>query len=242
LTVVVAWGCSFLSVRDRGVLWTRYVVAPEGDSWTLDGSIGPGCLGASRYRGAGAVVWEGVAVAAKVQELPGTPLGEFRERGKGTPDERVPAWARREAIPWVTGAAAWPDGRDWTRARDWRQVDARGWPLPALYCVRRMPTGEARILHGGIVVSSRVISDGHSFIIRQAHPVTLPVLPIWRNVLADAGSFAGLLYVVLFAPGHVRRLWRRRSGVCGGCGYDLRGNIGGICPECGGGACEIRKR
>jgi hypothetical protein len=30
-----------------------------------------------------------------------------------------------------------------------------------------------------------------------------------------------------------RRRSRRRPGVCRSCGYDLRGNISGVCPECG---------
>jgi hypothetical protein len=35
-------------------------------------------------------------------------------------------------------------------------------------------------------------------------------------------------------PGELRRRWRER-GQCVGCGYDLRGNVSGICPECGSG-------
>ena len=31
----------------------------------------------------------------------------------------------------------------------------------------------------------------------------------------------------------IRTLWRRRLGLCLGCGYDLCGNRSGICPECG---------
>jgi hypothetical protein len=30
-----------------------------------------------------------------------------------------------------------------------------------------------------------------------------------------------------------RRLYRRKTGRCLGCGYDLTGNVSGVCPECG---------
>ncbi len=36
----------------------------------------------------------------------------------------------------------------------------------------------------------------------------------------------------LFAPAW-RRRWRRGHGRCVGCGYDLRGDVAGRCPECG---------
>jgi len=32
---------------------------------------------------------------------------------------------------------------------------------------------------------------------------------------------------------HYRRLYKREPGFCGRCGYDLTGNISGVCPECG---------
>jgi len=38
---------------------------------------------------------------------------------------------------------------------------------------------------------------------------------------------------VTFIRGPVRRRYRRRRGLCSQCGYDLRGNTTGVCPECG---------
>jgi len=29
------------------------------------------------------------------------------------------------------------------------------------------------------------------------------------------------------------RQWRRQHGLCQSCGYDLTGNVSGVCPECG---------
>ena len=61
-----------------------------------------------------------------------------------------------------------------------------------------------------------------------------------------AAFFLGLAFEVLFAalPDRFRdfvfwrrevrpRLLRTRRGLCVHCGYDLRGNISGVCPECG---------
>lgn len=36
-----------------------------------------------------------------------------------------------------------------------------------------------------------------------------------------------------FIRGPVRRYRRRRRGLCARCGYNLTGNVSGVCPECG---------
>ncbi len=36
-----------------------------------------------------------------------------------------------------------------------------------------------------------------------------------------------------FIRGPLRRSRRRRKGLCVKCGYDLTGNVTGVCPECG---------
>lgn len=38
---------------------------------------------------------------------------------------------------------------------------------------------------------------------------------------------------IAFIRGPLRRYRRRRKGLCVGCGYDLTGNVSGVCPECG---------
>jgi hypothetical protein len=52
--------------------------------------------------------------------------------------------------------------------------------------------------------------------------------PLWFPVIVFAAY-----PVVALLRGPVRR-WRRRTRcVCIECGYDLTGNVSGICPECG---------
>jgi hypothetical protein len=53
-------------------------------------------------------------------------------------------------------------------------------------------------------------------------------LPLW--LIAIVG--AALAILAIRRARHVREM-QRRAGRCVACGYDLTGNISGICPECG---------
>jgi len=52
-------------------------------------------------------------------------------------------------------------------------------------------------------------------------------VPLWVVVMGF-GVLPGI-----WAVGWVKRKRRRRAGECVGCGYDLTGNVSGVCPECG---------
>lgn len=57
------------------------------------------------------------------------------------------------------------------------------------------------------------------------------LIPAWC-MLAVAAPL--LVYpAVVFVRGPYRRYCRRRKGCCLQCGYNLTGNVSGICPECG---------
>jgi len=66
----------------------------------------------------------------------------------------------------------------------------------------------------------------------------LPYRPIWTGAVLNTLLFASVVWLILFLPGVVRRMERRRLGRCEVCGYDLRGAGHGVCPECGAG-CEV---
>lgn len=53
-------------------------------------------------------------------------------------------------------------------------------------------------------------------------------VPLWI-ALPAIGAWPFLSFV----RGPLRRRRRRRRGLCIGCGYDLRGNLSGVCSECG---------
>jgi hypothetical protein len=64
-------------------------------------------------------------------------------------------------------------------------------------------------------------------------PLPLPTRPLWPEFLGGATLY-GLLLVILYVGSQkARALWRKRRGRCGKCGYDLHGNVTGVCPECG---------
>ena len=52
--------------------------------------------------------------------------------------------------------------------------------------------------------------------------------PFWFLALILAAYPA-----IAFIRGPFRRWRRRRRGLCLRCGYDLEGNVSGVCPECG---------
>jgi hypothetical protein len=54
---------------------------------------------------------------------------------------------------------------------------------------------------------------------------TFPILPL-------VGLFAAYP-TIAFIRGPLRRWRRRRKGLCLACGYDLTGNVTGVCSECG---------
>jgi hypothetical protein len=57
--------------------------------------------------------------------------------------------------------------------------------------------------------------------------------PILLPYVAGVGSLV-VLGVFLFTLVKLCREWRRKPpGLCEKCGYDLTGNVSGVCPECG---------
>ena len=52
--------------------------------------------------------------------------------------------------------------------------------------------------------------------------------PLWVPVVV-----LGTYPAIAFIRGPLRRRRRRRRGECVACGYNLTGNVSGVCPECG---------
>ena len=68
-----------------------------------------------------------------------------------------------------------------------------------------------------------------------------PVTPIWFGFALDVMIHGVVWYVVLFLPVHLLGRIRRHRGKCVGCGYSLKDNVSGVCPECGTGVAKPRR-
>ena len=64
-------------------------------------------------------------------------------------------------------------------------------------------------------------------------PRAVPARPIWTGFAVNTFFYAMLLWLIIPGPFAVRRLFRRRRGLCPACGYDLRHGEHEACPECG---------
>jgi hypothetical protein len=96
-----------------------------------------------------------------------------------------------------------------------------GWPCRSLACAVR--TNEPVV--GGFPASWLTVS------VPGDPQRPLPYTPCWPGLAVNTA-----LYAAVLATGFVGFRWwrfRRRPGSCKACGYDLAGNVGGVCPECG---------
>ncbi len=64
-------------------------------------------------------------------------------------------------------------------------------------------------------------------------PNALPLRPLWPGFAVNTLFYAAILWLIIPGPFALRRLIRRRRGLCPACGYDLRHAEHQACPECG---------
>ena len=68
---------------------------------------------------------------------------------------------------------------------------------------------------------------------KRSKKFSLPLAPIWKGVLLNTLFYALLFRLLIITPGRMRRMFRRKRGLCVKCAYDLRGAEHEACPECG---------
>ena len=61
----------------------------------------------------------------------------------------------------------------------------------------------------------------------------LPLRPIWPGFALNTLFYATILWPLIGGPFALRRVIRRKRGLCVSCGYDLRHADHNACPECG---------
>jgi hypothetical protein len=211
-TWATAWGLAFRSVPSAAVNGARSVAWSEerparGDGMKINGVRVRG------YRVWGAQVYDVTAV-----------YEPEREASDDGAEKVMPWYLRRVVLPWLSDGAL---------DEEFRLVNARGWPLPAVYAVRSGKFAAGNTLRGGLALTSK-------YQWRYGAPsgyielVTLPYLPVWAGMAADTGVYAGVWIGVVYGVSALRRRLRRGAGQCAKCGYDLSGTpVGMACPECG---------
>jgi hypothetical protein len=142
----------------------------------------------------------------------------------------------------VVHAARLPDGRySWTvdfpgtirradaaRGANMYVMLQSGWPLRALQ-------GEMAIRCNLAAAGWGQIRTPAGFITVQirGNEVFLPIQPLWKNAVINTFGYATICLMLHCGVICIRSAVRRRMNRCVKCGYDLRGQQTGRCPECG---------
>ncbi len=120
-------------------------------------------------------------------------------------------------------------------------VDRSGWPLRALqgelwvielerYLDNPIPPRwyvESRFA----IANVRVFNSWRGRMLKDNR--LLAYLPVWPGFAVNTFFYAAILWLLIPGPFALRRLIRRRRGLCPACGYDLRHAEHEACPECG---------
>lgn len=152
------------------------------------------------------------------------------------PSVRPPRWAtagdgriveRLEAFPPTQTA---PDYVDVSRRCD----VAYGWPLLSFRGGFNMLAFKGVEYDFGVELPMIETREPGPVIAIMGEPRVLPLTPIVPGLAVNTALYGVPWWLLLFAPGVVRRALRRRRGACAACGYDRRGiAAGAVCPECG---------
>ena len=121
---------------------------------------------------------------------------------------------------WVVAVGNWPAGA----LRPGQQVECIGPPLTA-------PLGAVPGLQIVRGTGTVIVPNPQGYYSSQTHPLVTIILRLWLPPLVF-----GLLAILFGLPWwHLRRipLRRARANLCPACGYNLTGNLSGVCPECG---------
>ena len=98
-----------------------------------------------------------------------------------------------------------------------------GWPMRSM---------------GAVWVDDPLLNPSHLGAVRfrrdgATHFDILALRPMSTGFAINTLFWAAVLWLVIPGPFALRRLIRRRRGLCPACGYDLRHGEHEACPECG---------
>ena len=115
------------------------------------------------------------------------------------------------------------------RVKRTRQIPHMRWGAWGfVYSQSELPVVMIPLLTAEDLVSAELTQDKRQYLLTTKPIMWAIGLPVW------ALSLLFFTYpIVAFVRGPLRRWHRRRGCLCIGCGYDLTGNVSGVCPECG---------
>jgi hypothetical protein len=90
-----------------------------------------------------------------------------------------------------------------------------------------------RSLEGVVYGSSTRPSFARGLWANHKYAVVLPLRPIWPGFAINTIFYAAILWLLIFAPGRIRRFMRLRQGRCPACGYQIAQGLSEVCSECG---------
>lgn len=113
-----------------------------------------------------------------------------------------------------------------------RTVHTAGWPAKSVaWSPSRDPQPSFEVLP---IRARRTDNEGPTLLTLPGVPLIILLWP--AALVANAGVAAAASVVsciaIRYALASRRRKWQ--NGLCSNCGYNLTGNVSGICPECGG--------
>lgn len=106
------------------------------------------------------------------------------------------------------------------------QLFTAGWPSMCVTGARRTVGGETG--QSGIVSPPRFIEQLNVKPLRM-----IPFGPRWVGLATNTILYAAVIWLAAPGPFALRRVLRRRRGLCVFCGYNLVHAANATCPECG---------
>ncbi len=143
-------------------------------------------------------------------------------------EEVAPAWLERATRAAITQQEAGVEEPIY-----WTHYAAVGWPMRLLWVGRQQDEFESRMRTVPWQGERRPAGSPGFTVIEGNWPLGV----IWTGQALCAAMW--LAVVAAFPLGFsMRRRWRLRRNQCIACGYRLKGNTTGVCPECGVAAAE----
>ena len=205
LNVAVAWACALWSTQ-QSYLSVEEIDVPQAWPSYLEELGWPAPTSAVWLQGFGTS--DGSVGVTEIEISGGDPDASWRRSGPGTGKTFVSLMVRRFGLP--------------ARALQWETHGVRAGPR-SMEIVRA--AASAAGLRTGIDVSEQVGAR------IKGEMRCLPLTPIWPGFALNTFFYATVLWLFVRGPVVLRRMIRRRRGLCPACGYLV--GVSPVCTECG---------